>query len=105
MELLEQQLAVTKAELRLASKRAEELTEELDAQRSLASDEHRQWAGELREMRKLMELAMQARGAVGASEDGEPPREDAEGVGDAAARVAELRLRANSRRAAQRRPG
>ena len=107
LEEVERQLAVAKAELRTLHRDAHEHAEE-----------RRQWLAELRDMRRTVEsqgVLLQrlsertaegdpdgaVESAVHATDGSEEP---ATGDDDVACRSAELRRRADSRRAAQRRP-
>jgi chromosome segregation ATPase len=102
LEELDRQLALVKAELRLVTKHADERAASLDAERERADEERRQWTGELREMRRVLERLAELPAApdgvetAGSLSDEDPADEPAVG-----ARAAELRRRANSRRAAQ----
>lgn len=105
LEEVERQLAVAKAELRVLHRDENERHEE-----------RRQWLAELREMRRVVEqqatllLRLTGRPPEGSHEGGEASLHVAESFDDAAGedeltcRAAELRRRADSRRAAQRRP-
>jgi chromosome segregation ATPase len=102
LEELDRQLAIAKAELRLVAKHAEERAASLEMERERADEERRLWTGELREMRRVLErlsdlpLVGDAADVGGSHSDDDPADETAVG-----ARAAELRRRANSRRAAQ----
>ncbi|MBL9164682.1 MAG: hypothetical protein JNL18_18280 [Planctomycetaceae bacterium] len=106
LEDVERQLAVAKVEMRLLHRDAHEHREE-----------RREWLAGLSDMRRSMEsqgtLLQQifdrsgegeCDGALGASHGIEAPEDLAAGDDDVACRSAELRRRADSRRAAQRRP-
>lgn len=100
IEALERQLAVVSAELRHANKRTDELTDALSAERQRAVEEHRQWAAELREMRKTMELAVVARTPAAAwTADQHSGGDELAGEGDGADSQPEQRRQALSRRA------
>jgi uncharacterized coiled-coil DUF342 family protein len=116
---LDRQLVAAQTELRTVRKHADELHAAMETERELAVDEHRQWHGELREMRRLLQAQSQMLVSLGAqpvedagadedtssshqnaaADQEEPAPRDA----DATARVADLRRRASSR-LAQRRP-
>ena len=115
IEELDRQLAIMKAEVRLANKHADELTTLIETERERAAEEQGQWTAELREIRCLMERqgAMLDRltaphaddACAGASVgDAAAEEESADEAPDVGVRAAELRRRANSRRAG-RRPG
>ncbi len=107
LEEVERQLAVAKAELRVQHRDMHEHVEE-----------RRQWLAELRDMRRTVEsqgvllqrlserpAAGEGEGAVEvASHATDGAEEPTAGDDDVACRSAELRRRADSRRAAQRRP-
>jgi chromosome segregation ATPase len=105
LEEVERQLAVAKAELRVLHRDENERHEE-----------RRQWLAELREMRRVIEqqatllLRLTGRPSEGSHDGGEAsfhaaePLDDEAGDDELACRAAELRRRADSRRAAQRRP-
>lgn len=108
IETLDRQIAIAKAELRLVNKHAEEVTALLESERERASEEHRHWTAEFRELRRLMERltgphagdsAPAGSGTATSIADDEPSDETTE----ASVSAAELRRRASSRRAAQRR--
>ncbi|HYO26573.1 MAG TPA: hypothetical protein VEQ85_16650 [Lacipirellulaceae bacterium] len=118
LEELERQLLVAQTELRTARQHADELSAALDAERERASGEQRMWTGELREMRHALERQTQVLASLGVLPSGAEPPHDAgaaesprgAGAGGAArpetepgaaaaARAAELRRRASSRRA------
>lgn len=107
---LDRQLAVAQAELKITRKHHEELSTALATERERGADEHRHWTNELKELRRLMERqgAMLDRLAnehvAGVFETpvlhaDEPAAEGHNEPDDVAARAAELRRRANSRRA------
>ena len=115
IEDLERQLAVAKTELRLTNERSAELTELLETERERAAEDRRQWSAELREMRRLLQrqnpsIAAGATGGAGDGQSGDEPDAPTDGgegpsgaSTDFTGRTAELRRRAESRRAAQRR--
>jgi chromosome segregation ATPase len=115
IEDLERQLAVAKTELRLTNERSAELTELLETERERAAEDRRQWSAELREMRRLLQrqnpsIAAGATGGAGDGQSGDEPDAPTDGgegpsggATDFTGRTAELRRRAESRRAAQRR--
>ena len=107
---LDRQLAVALAELKILRKHHEELSVALATERERGADEHRHWTNELKELRRLMErqsamldrLAGEQTVAAAASPVSNADEQAAEGHSepdDVAARTAELRRRANSRRA------
>jgi DNA repair exonuclease SbcCD ATPase subunit len=109
---LDRQLVAAQAELRTVRKHSEELLAALETERERAVDEHRQWHGDLREMRSLLQAHSQMLVSLGAepvadagpddeaaSATDEPAPRDAEAM----ARVADLRRRASTR-LAHRRP-
>lgn len=102
LEELDRQLAIAKAELRLVAKHAEERAASLEEERERTDEDRRLWTGELREMRRVLERLLEfptapdAADLAGSLSDDDPADEAAVG-----ARAAELRRRANSRRAAQ----
>lgn len=55
IEELDRNLALVKAELRSANKRADELAASLEAERERAAEDHRHLGSELREVRRLLE--------------------------------------------------
>jgi chromosome segregation ATPase len=105
LEEVERQLAVAKAELRVLHRDENERHEE-----------RRQWLAELREMRRVIEqqatllLRLTGRPSEATHDGGEASLhaavtlDDTAGDDELACRAAELRRRADSRRAAQRRP-
>lgn len=102
LEQLDRQLTIAKAELRLVAKHAEERATSLETERARA-DEHRSlWTDELRELRQaLQRLAGAPPTAAAADLPGSLSDDDLGDESDVGARAAELRRRANSRRAAQ----
>ncbi len=118
LEDLERQLVAAQAELRTVRKHADELTVALETERVRAVDEHRLWSGELRDMRRMMELQagmLESLGGKPAVDEGRDDAADADeahasddageapaALNDAAARAAEFRRRATSRRAHRR---
>lgn len=119
LDAMERQLAAAQAESRALRMHADELSIALDAERQRAADEQRLWGGEMRDMRRILLQQSVMLISLGATP---PPDGDegdaanaactngddaAEGESPAAnhpaARAAELRRRANSRRA-QRQP-
>lgn len=102
IEQLERQLAVVKTELRLVNKHAEERAASLEVERQRSDEERREWTGELRELRRVMERLAELPVTAEIADLACTPA-DAESADetDVAGRAAELRRRANSRRAAQ----
>ncbi len=107
LEAVERQHAILQAELRVERKRAQELVILLDSERARSAEEHRQWTGELRTMRQMLErqntvieeLAPESPATLNVIDiEAEPHAEPQEQAGGE--RSAELRRRANSRRAA-----
>lgn len=115
---LERQLSAASAELKILRKHAQDLSTTLESERRHAHEEHRQVAGELKEVRRLLErhtdLLDDIAGAVdhqssraevdNASAETSCSGADAEQTELLAARAAELRRRATSRRAGRRTP-
>jgi chromosome segregation ATPase len=102
IEQLERQLAVVKTELRLVNKHAEERAASLESERQRSDEERREWTGELRELRRVVERLAELPATADTADFACTPV-DAESADetDVAGRAAELRRRANSRRAAQ----
>lgn len=113
---LERQHAGVSGELRALRKHAQELATMLEVERRRSLDEHRQVAGELKEMRRVLERqgdALEELVGVADQQAGHPPTieitsqtspeevddDDAEAV---SARAAELRRKAGARRASRR---
>ena len=116
LEELDRQSAIVKAELRLVHKHSEELSASLESERERATEERRHWTAELREMRRLMERqgvllerlsasppAGEVAGCTSGTAEGVTATDELTDQADIGARAAELRQRANSRRAAQQR--
>ena len=106
LEELDRQLAIAKAELRMVAKHAEERAASLEMERERADEERRMWAGELREMRRVLERLSASPHSAEAADSGDcttasAADDDPTDESDVGARAAELRRRANSRRAAQ----
>jgi chromosome segregation ATPase len=109
---LERQLVAAQTALRAARKHADELADALDAERERELEEHRLFAGELREMRRVLHqqgaMLVSLGAALPADEEETPDQELAEGDdaagADAAGRAAELRRRGAARRANRRPP-
>jgi chromosome segregation ATPase len=113
LEEVGRKLAVAKSELRLLQQSNEERGSALERERQRATEEHHEWLTELRELRRTMQLhgsllqrltgsthegnALPDGAATGPAHDaaGQPPLDD-----DVACRAAELRRRAELRRAA-----
>jgi septal ring factor EnvC (AmiA/AmiB activator) len=114
---LERQLVAAQTELRSVRKHVDELADSLDDQRERELDEHRLWASEFRDMRRLLARQGEMLVSLGAAV---PPDENddqdaaasvsaaAEGdeanqaTGDATARTADVRRRGAPRRAHRR---
>lgn len=106
--IIEKQLLAAKAEVRLTAQRADELSVALHSERERAAEEHRQWTEELREMRKMLAMAMHARLAIGPTSEGAEDScgssDDSGESDDRAARATDLQRHANTLNAAQQRP-
>ncbi|MEM9353781.1 MAG: hypothetical protein AAGA92_12270 [Planctomycetota bacterium] len=107
LEAVERQHAILQAELRVERKRAQELVILLDSERARSAEEHRTWTGELRTMRQMLErqnsvieeLAPESPATLNVIDvEADPHAEQPDASGGE--RSAELRRRANSRRAA-----
>jgi DNA repair exonuclease SbcCD ATPase subunit len=107
---LDRQLIAAEAELRATRAAVEELSAALEAERQRSLEEQRLWAGELRELRMLLERQGEMLASLGGvadeCEDGEPDETSDETCDalseDSAARTAELRRRAATRRVQRR---
>jgi DNA repair exonuclease SbcCD ATPase subunit len=105
VEELDRQLALSTTELRLVTKRADELSAALDAEREKAAEDGQQFTAELRELRRMMERQGDLLERLVAA----PPREAApapvpavEETVESGGLAAELLRRASSRRAQRR---
>jgi chromosome segregation ATPase len=109
LEHLELSLVQMEKELQDAHKRTLDLDQMLEVERTRSTEEQRQWQGEFRDMRRLMEkqsslLENRIRDARDATEDeGESSdgSHQAESNGEAISRTAEWRRRAKARLAAK----
>jgi chromosome segregation ATPase len=116
---LERKLIAAQTELRAARKHADELADALDAERERDIDDHRLWAGELRDMRRLLVRQGEMLVSLGAAAPPDDEEPDAEAVelgesaqvaaddatastNDPTAPAAEHRRRGSSRRAHRR---
>lgn len=107
---LDRQLIAVEAELRATRAAVDELSAALEAERQRSLEEQRLWAGELRELRVLLERQGEMLASLGgAADDGEDGESDETSDDacdasseDSAARTAELRCRAATRRVQRR---
>lgn len=119
IDALERQLAIAQTELRVVRKHSDDLAAAFEMERERAAEEHGNWTTELREYRRLLErqsATIEHLTGQFATEDGPPLAHEGDAgashggddgaaatADDVAARRADLRRRANSRRAAHRR--
>jgi chromosome segregation protein len=101
---LDRQLIAAEAELRATRAAVEELSAALEAERQRSLEEQRLWAGELRELRVLLERQGEVLASLGEVRDDGETSDDACDASseESAARTAELRRQAATRRVQRR---
>ncbi len=107
---LDRQLIAAEAELRARRATVDELSAALEAQQQRSLEEQRLWAGELRELRRLLERQGEVLASLAGAADDADEDVSGEGAGEAcgqssedpAARTAELCRRAANRRVQRR---
>lgn len=109
LEHMELGLVQMEKELQDAHKRAADLDQMLELERSRSTEEQHQWQGEFRDMRRLMEKQYSllenrirdSRDVAEGEADSDAGPGEADSNGEATSRTAELRRRAKSRLAAK----